>query len=51
MGAKYQVISGIIRGIVGSIITAQGDKFGDIECTSLRVVDADGILKSVARYH
>ena len=50
MNTKHQVISGIIGGIVGSIITAlmvssgtaQRDKFGDIECTSLRVVDKDG---------
>ena len=50
MNTKHQVISGIIGGIIGSIITAlavssgtaQRDKFGDIECTSLRVVDADG---------
>lgn len=50
MNTKHQVISGIIGGIVGSIITAlvvssgtaQRDKFGDIECTSLRVVNENG---------
>lgn len=47
---KTQVISGIIGGIVGSIIsglvvssvTAHRDKFGEIECSKLTVIDADG---------
>ena len=47
---KYLVISGLVGGAIGGLIvvlftspvTAQPDKFGDIECTSLRVVDADG---------
>ena len=30
-----------IMGMVASPVTAQKDKFGDIECTSLRVVYAD----------
>lgn len=30
-----------------SSVTAQRDKFGEIECTSLRVVDADGNTKVV----
>ena len=46
----YLVISGIIGGVIGSLltallvspVTAQRDKFGEIECTELRVVDADG---------
>ena len=55
MNTNKQVISGIIGGIVGSIITAlvvssgtaQRDKFGDIECTSLRVVDAAGKVRVI----
>lgn len=31
-----------IMGMLASPVTAQRDKFGDIECTSLTVVDADG---------
>lgn len=50
MNTKQQVISGIIGGIVGSLITAlvvssgtaQREKFGDIEVSSLRIVDAAG---------
>lgn len=46
----YLVISGIIGGVIGSLltamlvspVTADRDKFGDIECTSLKVVDAEG---------
>lgn len=46
----YLVISGIVGGIIGSLlttilvspVTAQRDKFGDIECTSLTVTDAEG---------
>lgn len=43
----YMILSGIVGGIVGSLltallvspVTAQRDKFGDIECTSLSVVN------------
>ena len=49
----YLVISGTVGGVIGSLLTAllvslvtaqfvDEDKFGDIECTSLRVVDAAG---------
>ena len=46
----YLVLSGIVGGVVGSLltallvppVTAQRDKFGEIECTGLRVVDKDG---------
>ena len=46
----YLVISGIIGGVIGSLltallvspVTAQRDKFGEIECTGLRVVDKGG---------
>ena len=46
----YLIISGIVGGIIGSLltalvvspVTAQKDKFGEIECTKLTVVDADG---------
>ena len=31
-------------------VTAQRDKFGDIECTSLKVVDADGIARVILQY-
>lgn len=46
----YLLISGIVGGIIGSLlttllvspVTAQKDKFGEIECTSLTVIDAEG---------
>lgn len=46
----YLVISGIIGGVIGSLltamlvspVTADRDKFGGVECTSLKVVDAEG---------
>ena len=46
----YVMLSGIIGGIIGSIltgllvapVTARSDKFGEIECTHLAVVDAKG---------
>ena len=46
----YLVISGIVGGVIGSLltallvspVTAQRDKFGVIECSELRVIDADG---------
>ena len=46
----YLIISSIVGGVIGSLltallvspVTAQRDKFGEIECTSLRVVDAAG---------
>lgn len=46
----YLVISGIIGGVIGSLltallvspVTAQKDKFGEIECTKLTVVDEAG---------
>ena len=34
-------------GMLASDVTAQKDKFGNIECTSLRVVDAKGNPKAV----
>lgn len=52
MNTKHNlVISGIIGGVIGSLlttllvspVTAQKDKFGEIECTALTVVDANGI--------
>ena len=47
----YLVISGIVGGVIGSLltallvspVTAQRDKFGEIECTNLRVVDGGGV--------
>ena len=36
-------------GMLLSPVTAQRDKFGEIECTSLAVVDAAGRLRGVAR--
>ena len=36
-----------IIGMLASPVTAQRDKFGDIECTSLRVVDADGVAQVI----
>ena len=46
----YLIISGIVGGVIGSLltallvppVTAQRDKFGEIECTSLRIVDGAG---------
>ncbi|MDE0184750.1 MAG: hypothetical protein OXP71_04765 [Candidatus Poribacteria bacterium] len=46
----YLVMSGIVGGVIGSLltallvspVTAQRDKFGEIECTGLRVVDDAG---------
>ena len=46
----YLVISGIVGGIIGSVLTAllispakaHRDKFGEIECTRLAIVDAEG---------
>lgn len=46
----YLLISGIVGGVIGSLltalftspVTAQRDKFGDIECASLTVVDEKG---------
>ena len=46
----YLVISGIVGGVIGSVLTAllispataQKDKFSEIECTSLTVVDETG---------
>ena len=34
-----------IMGMLASPVTAQRDKFGNIECTSLRIVDGDGETK------
>lgn len=34
-----------IIGMLASPVTAQRDKFGEIECTSLRIVDAQSNLK------
>lgn len=34
-----------IMGLLASPVTAQRDKFGDIECSSLRVVDATGVAR------
>lgn len=59
---RYVILSGIVGGIVGSIMTAllvssgtaESDKFGDIECTSLRVVDVDGnprVSLSIDEHH
>ena len=54
MNAKhYLVLSGIVGGVIGSLltallvspVTAQRDKFGEIECTGLRVVDEDGVAR------
>ena len=53
-GKRYLVISGIVGGVIGSLltallvspVTAQRDKFGEIECTSLRIVDANGIARA-----
>ena len=51
MNTKYNlVISGLVGGVIGSLftallvspVTAQRDKFGEIECRSLRVVDKHG---------
>ena len=43
----YLVISGIIGSLLTALlvspVTANTDKFGDIECTSLKVVDANSI--------
>ncbi len=47
----YLVMSGIVGGVVGSLltallvppVTAQRDKFGEIECTKLTVVNKDSI--------
>ena len=47
---RYLVLSAILGGVIGSLltsllvspVTAQRDKFGHIECTSLAIVDADG---------
>lgn len=49
----YLVISGIVGGVIGSLlttilvspVTAQRDKFGEIECTALSVVDEEGNVK------
>lgn len=46
----YLVISGIVGGVIGSMltsllvppVTAQRDKYGEIECRKLTVVDEDG---------
>ena len=46
----YFIISGIIGGVIGSLltamlispVTADREKFGEIGCTSLKVVDAEG---------
>ena len=46
----YVILSGIIGGIIGSVltallvspVTAHRDNFGEIECTRLAVVDAEG---------
>ena len=35
-----------IMGMLVSPVTAQRDKFGDIECTSLRIVDKNGKWKA-----
>lgn len=47
----YLVISGIVGGVIGSLltavlvspVTAQRDKFGEIECRKLTVVDEEGM--------
>ena len=49
----YLVMSGIVGGVIGSLltallvspVTAQRDKFGEIECKGLRVVDEDGVAR------
>ena len=46
----YLLISGIVGGVIGSVltallvspVTAQRDKFGVVECSELRIVDEDG---------
>lgn len=51
----YLVISGIIGGVIGSLlttllvspVTAQRDKFGEIECRRLTVVDEAGIARII----
>ena len=51
----HLIISGIIGGVIGSLltallvspVTAQRDKFGHIECTSLSVIDANGIPRVI----
>lgn len=56
MNTKYYLaISGIVGGIIGSLltallvppVTAQRDKFGHIECTKLTVVDGEGTARVV----
>ena len=52
-GSHYLVISGIVGGVIGSLltallvspVTAGRDKFGEIECTKLTVVDAEGVSR------
>ena len=51
----YLVMSGIVGGVIGSLltallvspVTAQRDEFGEIECTKLTVVDADGVSRII----
>ena len=51
----YLIISGIVGGVIGSLLTAllvppvaaQRDKFGEIECTKLTVVDEEGIPRVI----
>ena len=54
MNTKHCVaVSSIVGGVIGSLltalllapVTAQTDKFGEIECTRLRVVDANGLSR------